>query len=206
MRERPCGFSWMADVIPPGASGAVTIDHFDITDKTFQGWGGDWTNPGRYARLLVNGAVVMSDTDMEIRSNFGAVMDARGDVLVGGLGLGMVVLPMIRKPEVRSVTVVEINEDVMNLVGSALLRHLSDGEDWIKLAFVLGDVEKWRPSTGGRIFDYIYFDIWSNICLDNLDEMKKLHLAFRRYLRTGGKVTSWQHDRLKWLRSQGRWR
>lgn len=206
-------FYRMADIIPAGSRGKVEVRHFDITEKTWQGFGTELTAPGRYASLHVNGVTVMSDTDMELRTNLGAVMDARGDVLIGGLGLGMITLPIVFKPEVKSVTVVEINEDVLGLVWPGLDRKISlamsaqTGRYYrAKLNIIAGDINKWRPEKKGRQFDYIYFDIWSDMCVDHVEEMKELHLAFRHYLRPGGKVSSWQYEHLRWLKRQGRWR
>lgn len=197
-------FPKMAPIIPPGARGNAAIDHFTITPDTWQGFHGEHIRPGVYARLKVNGGTMMSDTDMELRTNYRAVQKAKGDVLIGGLGLGAILLPMLRKSTVSSVTVVEVNPNVIALVEAPLRR--AAGADGTKLRIVKGDVKTWRPATFGRQFDFIYFDIWPNLCTDQVDEMKALHLAFRRYLRPGGSVTSWEYDRLKYLRSQGRWR
>ena len=136
-------FYRMADIIPPGESGNVKIDHFMITKDTFQGFQVEQTAPGEYARLYVGGSVMMSDTDMELRTNYHAVRDARGDVFIGGLGLGMITLPILKKPEVTSVTVVELNPHVIALVEPSLRK--AAGPDAQKLTVIEGDVKTWRP-------------------------------------------------------------
>lgn len=211
--KRLGGFLWMAEIVPEGKVGKATVEHFVITKDTFQGWQSERTRPGRYALLRVGGSTVMSDTDREMRTNLGPLMDARGDVLLGGLGLGLMVLPLVFKPQVTSVTVVEVSRDVCGLVLSPLQDFLrgkfsaQTGQQYSgKFRIELGDVRKWKPAKPGRQFDYLYFDIWGNRNVDNVDEMKELHRAYRRYLRPGGKVTSWDYDHLRYLKSQGRWR
>ena len=194
-------FFWMAEIISPRKINGVQVDHFQITADTFQGFQVEHTRPGTYARLRVDGCVMMSDTDMELRSNYSAVQQARGDVLIGGLGLGMMVLPVVRKPEVNTVRVIEINSDVIQLMKPAI-EPLTNG----KLTIEHGDVKTWKPEAPGRQLDFIYFDIWTSLCVDEVEERKSLHLAYRKYLRPGGRVTSWEYDHLRYLRQQGRWR
>lgn len=204
--KRMGGFVEMASVLTPGTSGNVALDHFEITKDTWQGFGVEHTRPVRYARLKVNGAVMMSDTDMELRTNVGAVQAARGDVLIGGLGLGAIVLPIVRKPEVRSVTVVEKNKDVIALVEDQIRRQMTGNQSAGFLVWH-GDIHTWRPYKKNVCkFDYIYFDIWPELCTDHVDEMVKLHRAFQPYLRKGGKVTSWEYEHLRDLKRAGRWR
>lgn len=185
-------FRPMASIVPAGQIGKVKIEHLTITDRggihaLVHGAG---TRNGTYALLKVNGGVVMSDTDLELRSNMDAVLDAKGDVLIGGLGLGMITLPILAKPHVRSVLVVELRQEVIDLVRPHIVK--AAGADGPKLQVVQGDIRTWQPATKGRQFDYIYFDIWNDICADNRPDMVRLHRAFRPYLRKGGHVTSWQ--------------
>lgn len=199
-------FYQMADILKPCSRGNAAIDTFEITKDTWQGFGVEKTRPGTYARLRVNGSVMMSDTDMELRTNVGAVIDAKGDVLIGGLGLGAIVLPIVAKKGVRSVTVVEKNEHVIALVEDQLRAQMSGTQSAGFLVWH-GDIHTWRPVKANvRRFDYIYFDIWQELSTDRVAEMKALHLAFRPYLRKGGKVTSWEYERLRTLERQGRWR
>ncbi len=196
----------MARVLAPGKSGNVEVDHFEITRDTFQGFQVERTKPGHYARLRVDGAVMMSDTDMELRTNIGAIQDAHGDVLIGGLGLGAIVLSIVRKPDVRSVTVVEKNSHVIALVEDQLRRAMTGTQSAGFLVWT-ADVYRWQPKPENvHRFDYIYFDIWQNLCTDNVDEMQRLHLRYRKYLRKGGRVTSWEYDHLRYLKRVGRWR
>lgn len=46
---------------------------------------------GEYVKLYVNGRLYMSDTDMERSSNLPFVQHAHGDVMVAGLGIGLII-------------------------------------------------------------------------------------------------------------------
>jgi len=191
--------------IPEGQSGNVKIEHFEVTEEAssfsrmrsmFSSDRSEYVKEGKYARLIIDGSVVMSDTDMEKSSNTHVIQNAHGNVLIAGLGLGMIILPLLEKPEVKSITVIEINQDVINLVYPYLK---SD-----KLTVINADIFEWKPEKMVK-FDSIYFDIWTFISLDNLDEIKKLHNKFKNKLnRTDNNywMDSWKYDELKYRRRQ----
>jgi hypothetical protein len=117
--------SWrFGDVTAPdGVSGDWRVETFEITqaDAEMSRIRAMWRPServlaGTFKRLMCGREVVMSNTQMEINSNWPIVHAARGDVLVNGLGLGMVLEAIIRKPGVNRVVVVEKNEDVIKLV------------------------------------------------------------------------------------------
>jgi spermidine synthase len=79
---------------------------------------------------------MMSDTNMERRSNWQVKDNAHGRVLIAGLGIGMILHPILdptraiisrRAGEalqpVEHVTVVELNQDVIDLVAPSLARY-----------------------------------------------------------------------------------
>jgi hypothetical protein len=188
----------MCAVLPAGASGTARLEHFEVSP--FQSSisflrRGEGVCPGTYVRLVVNGAIVMSNTQMEERTNLDAVLEARGDVLLGGLGIGLIVLPMLQKPTVDHVTVIERNADVIALVSPHLQR--AAGWRWRKVTIIHDDIFTWTP-TRRQAFDTIYFDIWSDIiCEDNLTEINALHKRFRRWKKRGGWMSSWQVGELR---------
>lgn len=193
----------MAEVLPPASQGVVQIEHQDL-QPGFQ----FRTQAGIYAGLKIGNVLWMSDTDDERAWNQDVLQRSRGDVLIAGLGLGMVVLPIIEKAAVNSVTVIERNADVVALVRPHLEAFAAPGSA-VKLKIVVADINKWRPQPLGRsrrLFDAIYFDIWPDICTDYLDDMKILHATFRPFLRRGGWVGSWQYEHLRECRRDGRWR
>lgn len=211
------GIPWMRHLIPEGAQGTARVSHFEITEDAAR-----WENmrysinrqlwlmrieAGQYVRLHADGDLQMSDTQMERRTNCDILRDANGNVLIGGLGIGMLpatLLMVERRPgrEVRSVTIVERNPDVIALVEP----HIRDP----RLTVIEGDVFDWKPEKGQR-FDAIYMDIWPGMSTDNLDDMARLHRRFSPYVNRENPLallTSWLVDHLRRERrsdSRTRW-
>ena len=198
-------FPSMHMVIPEARVGDAIVEHFDVSDRDSAFTrlrdtlnpgrpGREYIPPGRYARLRIGGKLVMTDTAMERESNCAVVREARGDVLIAGLGLGMIVVPIARKPEVRSVTVIERSADAIALVMPPLGKYLDDTAS--KLIVVLADAFTWRPAKGAA-WDTIYFDIWSNISTGNLREIVRLKRKFRQRIRLGGWMGAWMQRELQ---------
>jgi hypothetical protein len=193
-------FTPMVDVLKPGTLGNVTLSRFTVSESAanFSKIRAVVTQgreipvkAGDYMQLLVEGTLMMSDTQMEQLSNRDVVRQARGDVLIAGLGLGLIVLPILAKESVSSVTIVEKYPNVVNLVAPSLM-ELPGGE---KLTIVHADIFNWKPARG-RKWDTIYFDIWPLIQENNLKEMNVLHSRFRARKADGGWMDSWQRDTL----------
>ena len=185
----------VAPHIKPGECGSAQIEHFTVStsDSAFSALRpGSYVPPGSYVRLFSNGDLVMSDTCMERNTNWyflHAVNTRAGrgdlDVFVAGLGLGMILLPILPLKPVKSVTVIEQNPDVVSLVEPPLREYMKQTESEAKLEIITADALEWRPPKG-RMWDVIYFDIWPFICLDNLEQITKLKRRFARRKRDGG--------------------
>ena len=192
-------FQPLSKLIPPGVSGNVRVEHFEIskadserslTRSLFRP--GEFVPPGKYVKLIVDGNVMMSDTLMERDTNRRVLYKATGNVLIAGLGLGMILHPIAAKPEVKTITVIEKSPDVIKLVAASLPK---------KVEVIEADIFTWKPAKGAS-FDTIYHDVWPNITLDNLPEMTKLHRRFGRYLTPDGWMDSWQRGVLLRRREQ----
>lgn len=192
----------MAEVLQPVSCGVASVDHFEISEDESK-WSflrRDGVRSGRYARLRIQGRLVMTDTDMEQRTNARFVRMATGDVLVAGLGLGMILLPAARKESVRSILVVEKHQDVIDAVLPQIKSALKP-EEAAKIAVVCEDIFVWKAPKGVK-FDCIYFDIWPDICTSNLKQMALLHCRFKARLKGNRFMDSWAKDILKARKSQ----
>lgn len=170
-----------------GVSGDFRIETFTVSKQESQFSGlrrGDYVAEGKYKRLMRGGTVVMSNTQMEISSNYDFVREAKGKVLINGLGLGMILAAILTKPEVTEVTVIEKFKEVVDLTGP---KFANDS----RVKIINADALEYKPAKGEK-FDCVYHDIWDFICADNLEDMAKLH---RRY----GKKTNWQDS---WKKSE----
>ena len=130
--------------------------------------------PGTYMRLMHNREIIMSNTPMEIRTTKEIIDKANGKVLLAGLGIGLIILPIQEKNNVKSVIIIEKHKEVIDLVADQLPLNK-------KIRIIHADIFEWLPEEREK-FDTIYFDIWSGICSDNYEETKALHKRFRKYL------------------------
>ena len=187
-------FPRMARRVPPGVQGTACVRHLTVDRAEAERWAvralvsGDdyYTRPGRYAILDLDGKIMMSDTDMERRTNRVAFHRARGHVLVLGLGLGMLVAGLKRRGPLTSLMVLERNRDVIDLVWP----HVKFG----KATVVEADAFHWTPTAGTPLFDTIWADIWPTICPDNLLEMEALFDRYTAWLAPGGWMGFWSLD------------
>jgi len=128
---------------------------------------------GKYIRLLNKKECVMSNTDMEKNTNWKIVNVANGDVFIAGLGIGLIILPIQEKENVKTVTILEKYPEIIELVGKQL--PLND-----KVKIIQGDVFDYQFPRGTK-FDSIYFDIWEYVNIDVYKEMLKLKKKYRKY-------------------------
>ena len=187
------------ELVPEGSQGVASVHHYEIGRKeaafsairAMQHGPGELISEGKYARLMIGPTLMMSDTDMERSTNRIFVLKAKGNVLVAGLGLGLILFAIADKPQVEHVTVVEKYQDVVDLVGPAVKARLGD-----RLTIITADIFDWKPEKGVK-FNTIYHDVWPTVNLDNLKEMTTLHRKFGRYLSPGGWQSSWRHQELQ---------
>lgn len=143
-------------------------------------------------RLTEEGeATWMSDTPMEQEALRIPSIIARGDVLIIGLGLGLLpTLIKLRNTMVDSITFIEKNQEVANLVYAEIKTRktsllLNNGESYLKVP--------------GRKFDFIFIDIWGSITAPMKEIDHWTELAGNR-LKKDGEVRCWLqelYDRIK---------
>jgi len=174
--------------VPEGKSGYWTVERMEITEQeaSFAGIramfnsGRGSIQAGSYTRLTYGSSIVMSDSPDELRDHRSVVQAARGNGLIQGLGLGVVLQACLDKtPWVEHVTVIERSEDVIALVAEHYQKRYGD-----KLTIIHADAFEWKPPRGVH-YDFVWHDIWTDLCTDNLADMAKLH---RKY----GKRCDWQ--------------
>ncbi len=64
--------------------------------------------PGKYVKLIISGELVMSDTPYEMNTNQKFINKAHGNVLIGGLGIGLLIknlIPKIESGEIKHITI-----------------------------------------------------------------------------------------------------
>jgi len=145
--------------------------------------------PGKYVKLRVNDELVMTNTPMEIRTNQEIIKEAKGNVLIGGLGLGIILTAIAEKKEVTKIVVVEKESDVINLVVPFLTKKTKS-----KVKIINEDVFNF---TTEEKFDVLYFDIWNTISYKNYDDMKLLTEKYRKNRNKNSKLLHWRKEDCK---------
>lgn len=148
-----------------------------------------------YVRLVTkDGDIMMSDTPMEKVTNQDVVFYSNGDVLIFGLGIGLIVLPILAKTNVKSILIVELDQGLIDIV-SPILKQL-DSEN--KITITQGDAFSYHDQLEkGSMFDTIYFDIWVDINSENYAEQKLLHRRYNKFLNKSNPL----HFMDSWLKS-----
>ncbi len=194
--------------LPEGTSGDWAVEHFEVPEDPnmylMRAWRDGRAVPGGTYTRLKNSqhSVFMSDTPAELGDLFELLRDAEGDILITGLGIGM--LPRVLLSEellghlvarsrlrgpITSVTIVELEQDVINLVGPSL-------ED-PRLRIVHADAFKWKPQKDQK-FDWAWHDIWPKAPgEDEAKDIAELRGHYGRYMKKPGRQLVWLED--DWL-------
>lgn len=109
-------------------------------------------------KLQENGATWMSDYPIEQRQHDEVLKHLRGSVLVGGLGLGYAVTYLAARKQVGKITVVELNQEVIDLVFPYL-------ETKGKVEAVRADLLEFLKQQQGkkrRVWTQAFYDIWAS--------------------------------------------
>ena len=128
-----------------GVDGYKEINHIGYFDKKFS-----------YLALLKNNEIWMSLNPNEIKTMEPYVEKAQGHVLVLGLGMGYVAYMMANKKEVKSVTVIEKDSNVINIFNNLLWPSFNNKE---KIKIINDDALSYLKRKQ-KDFNYIFADIW----------------------------------------------
>jgi hypothetical protein len=156
---------------------ASQVRRYNLADY-FNGMPESMVKPGTYTRLVHTGRnkVVMSNTPMEVITNMPFIKEAKGRVLISGLGLGMALKAVLAKPYVTFVKVIEIDRDLIDLITSgAFTREMLTG----RLQIVHADALTYKPAPDEK-YDVAWHDIWDEIDDENLAQMGQLKRKWSR--------------------------
>jgi spermidine synthase len=133
---------------------------------------------------------------MERNTNREFCKRANGDVMIAGLGIGLVLYNLrmsVASGKVKSITVIEKYQDVIDLVAPKF--------EGMPIRYVCADALEYMPKEG-ESYDTIYFDIWPTISYENLTDMRKLRRRWARRLRRDNPecfIGCWREKDCRWL-------
>jgi hypothetical protein len=203
------GSKWANEVLPTvedlpeGSAGPWAIKRFVVSDDDARMFNmrcfrnpDRMISPGTYTKLVHDKrGVVMSDTPAERLDHIGFVDTAEGNVLITGLGIGMVTNALLREGRHRNpvtrVTVVELDPDVIALTGPWLQAKFGD-----RLTIINADAYTYKFSDSVR-FDYAWHDIWDSICEDNIPLYGKIRRNYQRYMSAPKRQACWSEPQAR---------
>jgi len=173
--------------IPEGVSGDFEIAHYtnETTDNNWPMYL-EMKNESfdTYTVLLKKGCPmpIMQDSLAEHNEHQWLWDNATGDVLIGGLGIGLIHQTLMDNSNVKSVTIIENSQDVIDLVWDNCVK-----DDTFTL--IKADIETWNPPEGSS-WDVAWFDTW---LIDNSLSIKEYKaLMEERYSNYVSNIGTWQ--------------
>ncbi len=125
-----------------------------------------------YPAVLEGGREWMTLMPNETVTTLPAVYRSHGRVLTFGLGLGYFAYRAALRPEVESVTVVELSEDAARLFETYILPQFPNPE---KVTVILRDAFDFLSEMRDGDFDFVFADIWHDV-----GDGRELYHRFRR--------------------------
>lgn len=172
--------------VPVGKSGPWCVRHFETEmglSYLRHARDGRPCGIGKFTALSHDQrGMVMSDTCPEVDDlRRTCLYRLRGDVLISGLGLGMVAHMLTRLPElsehVNSITIIEKDADVIKLCAD----HYRKDK---RIEIIHADTFAWVPPKGAH-YDAAWHDIWDEMCGDYRPEMTTLRRRYQRHVAKG---------------------
>ena len=119
-------------------------------------------------RTLRFPAVVEGETNIpwmtvepqEIESFKAFIDEAKGNILLGGCGLGYVAYMLSLKDDVESITIVELNNDIVEMFNKHILPQFENKQ---KITVVQADAIEYIKNNDLSKYNYINIDIWRDI-------------------------------------------
>lgn len=149
---------------------------------------GYFTKEFNYLALIKDDEIWMSLNPNEINTMKSFIKDANGNVLILGLGLGYVAFMMSQKDNVKSVTIVEKDQEIVGIFKKNILPLFPNKN---KVRLVQDDA--FRYLENNTKFDYFFADLWHNP-EDGLPMYMRLEATAKR---ANIKINYWLEESLK---------
>ncbi|MBQ8293320.1 MAG: hypothetical protein IJX78_05925 [Bacilli bacterium] len=133
---------------------------------------GYFSKPFKYLAVYQNKHLWMSITPNEIETMKDPLLNAKGNVVTIGLGMGYFAYMASLKENVSKVTIVEIDPTVIKLFKEVILPNFKYQD---KIEIIESDAFLFLDNLSNN-YDYLFIDIWHDV-----SDGKDLYLKFKEY-------------------------
>ena len=133
---------------------------------------------------------IMSSNLFERLTNQNFIDHAKGDIIIFGLGLGLVIFPLLNDSEITSITVIDKSVDIIDNIGPIIKKY--DVND--KLTIINGDVFTYYQQLNDAKFDVAYFDYWNIVDSTIYNDMETLKELYKNNIKETGQLMYWCED------------
>jgi hypothetical protein len=152
------GDEWHTVDYPDKKVGSAEITHVKYPPGNYRMEGVDGyvfyeiSSPLKVTELKVDKEVVMVDDPLHWVGMKRLAEHCKGDTLIAGLGLGLILHHLKSNDEVTSIDVVELNPDVIELISPLIPKNY-------KMDIINEDIRSYELTELGE-YDSILFDVW----------------------------------------------
>ncbi len=167
------------------------LDNFTVKDVV-TGERTDRPMPKELYDILFPPRVWMSDNINESIHMYNAAKNAKGNVLVGGLGLGIYpqYIFALNRP-VDSITIVDSDKDIVDIIGKLMLDSFPDR----KINIVHDSIENFMQNTSEK-FDTVHFDTWGDLNFKFLFYINYLISLADKITTENGSILAWGYKHM----------
>lgn len=141
-----------------------------------------------FPALSYKGNIWMNISPNEINTMQSSINEAGGDVLVLGLGLGYYAFMVSIKPNVKSVTIIENDKNIIDIFNKNLFEFFPNKS---KIKIVKDDAFLFTKNNNQK-YDYIFVDLWHNP-----EDGLPIYLNFKTIENQKSKYFYWLENGLK---------
>lgn len=122
-----------------------------------------------YTLEYINDEVLMWDDTIDLSINYKISNNCSGNVLIGGLGLGLLEKFLIKNENIDTVKIIEYNKDIIELISKYVPKQYE---------IIQGDFKKYIVETKQK-YDTIVADIWTvDAQMNEVKEFRKKMLNY----------------------------
>lgn len=157
--------------------------------------------PGKYVALrsknlkkhnMILNNCMMSDTPVERFTNQAFINYAKDNILIAGLGIGMVPAALAAKKDVKTITIIELDQEVIDLIEPFIRKYIPNQH---KIKIVQADAYTYPDTYTGEKYDFAWLDIWPEFP-NSYEDYQMFEELFEKYnkIMTVPRCNGWGYE------------